>query len=168
MRKPHPLTLTAISILLVGTVCAATKPDFSGAWVLDKTRSFSNPAGLDQTMTVVQTGDELKLDAKVTTARDAERTIQESWTLDGVERDFSPPAPPGAKGKRKAFWLPGNRGIVVEEETTSTGEKGPVTQNVVRKWTLSRDGTTLTVDYHFDTPRGSGESKRVFTRTDTK
>jgi hypothetical protein len=164
MRRPHFPSIAAVAILIVSVSTAGTKPDFSGSWALDKTRSFSNPAGLDQTMTVVQTADELKVDAKVTTARDPERTIQESWTIDGVERDFTPPVPPGAKGRRKAFWLPENRGIVVEEETTMAGEKGPVTQKIVRKWTLSRDGTSLTVDYYFDTPRGSGESKRIFIR----
>jgi hypothetical protein len=149
---------------VVCTCAAGTKPDFSGSWTLDRNRSFSNPAGLDQSMTVVQKGDELSLDARLTTTRDGERTVQESWTADGVERDFTPPAPPGAKGRRKAYWLPENRGLVVEEVTTSQSPQGPVTQQVVRKWTITRDGSTLTIDYHFDTPRGAGESKRIFVR----
>ena len=53
---------------------------------------------------------------------------------------------------------------MVEGATSFSGPNGPVTQQVLRKWMLSADGTTLTVDYHFDTPRGSGESKRVFRR----
>jgi hypothetical protein len=115
-------------------------------------------------MTVAQRGDELNLDARLTTTRDGERTVQESWKADGVEREFTPASPPGAKGRRKAYWLPEDRGLVVEEVTTSQGPQGPVTQQVVRKWTISRDGSTLTIDYYFDTPRGSGESKRIFVR----
>jgi hypothetical protein len=151
-------------VIFVCTGAAGSKPDFSGSWVLDKNRSFSNPAGLDQTMTVVQKGDELRLDARLTTTRDGERSVQESWTADGVEREFTPSAPPGARGKRKAYWLPENRGLVVEEVTTSESPNGPAIQQVVRKWTISRDGSTLTIDYYFDTPRGSGESKRIFVR----
>jgi hypothetical protein len=39
-----------------------------------------------------------------------------------------------------------------------------VTQQITRKWLLSADGNTLTVDYYFDTPRGAFEGKRVFVR----
>ena len=34
----------------------------------------------------------------------------------------------------------------------------------MRKYTLSADGDTLTVDYYIDRPTISGESKRIFVR----
>jgi hypothetical protein len=143
---------------------AAAKPNFSGTWVLDKSRSFSNPAGLDQTLVVTHDGDRVKVEAKLVTPQ-GERLINEEYSLDGKEAEFAPPgAPAGAKGRRRAYWLPDGRGIVIEDEVKSDSPGGPVTQQTVRKWLLSADGATLTVDYHFDGPRGGGEAKRVFVR----
>ena len=141
---------------------AASKPDFSGVWVLDKDRSFSNPAGLDQKMTIVHTGDEVKLSAHVKTAQ-AEQDVSETWVLDGQARPFAPTAA-NSKGTRKASWMPGDRGLLVSDEIVSETPKGTQTQQVTRKLILSADGATLTVDYYTDTPRQSYESKRIFTR----
>lgn len=143
---------------------ASSKPDFSGTWVLDKNRSFSNPPGLEQTLVVIHTGDQIKLESKQVTAR-GEQVINESYTLDGTETECAPSgAQPGAKGKRKASWLPDGRAVVIDDHITSDSPKGPVTQQVTRKWTLSPNGSTLTFDYYFDDQRGSFEAKRVFVK----
>ena len=156
----------AVTFLSLSQVAPAlAKPDFSGTWVLDKDRSFSNPAGLEQTLIVIHSDDQIKLESKLVTTRGGEQTINESYTLDGKETEFAPPgAQPGAKGKRKASWLPEGRGVVIEDNVTSDSPKGPVTSLVTRKWTLSADGSTLTVDYYFDDQRGSFEAKRVFVK----
>ena len=115
-------------------------------------------------MTIAHTGDEVRVQAKLKTAQ-GERAIEESWTTDGEEREFSPPgALEGSKGKRKAYWLPGDRALVVAEDTLLAGPNGPTTQQTTRKLTLSADRTTLTIDYYLDTPKGSFESRRVFKR----
>lgn len=152
-------------VCLLQITSAMSKPDFSGAWVLDKNRSFSNPPGLEQTLNITQTGDEIKLDSKLVTAR-GEQTISESYTLDGKEREFTPSGgQPAAKGKRTATWLPDGRRIVISDEISSDSPNGPITQKIMRKWTLSADGGTLTVDYFFDNPGGIAyEAKRVFVR----
>jgi hypothetical protein len=72
------------------------------------------------------------------------------------------PQGPAGKGKRTAKWLPRGNGIVVSEETTVETDKGPVTSQLTRKWILSPDGTTLTIDMYHDTPRGQFETKRIF------
>ena len=155
-------SVAVLCLLEVGQ--ALPKPDFSGTWVMDVNRSFSNPAGLQQTMTVVHTGDEIKVDAKIKTQQ-GEQTVNETYTLDGKEADFAPPGgQAGSKGKRKAMWLPDGRGAVIDDVITSESANGPVTRKVMRKWTLSPDGKTLTVDYFFDDQRGSFEAKRVFAR----
>lgn len=94
------------------------------------------------------------------TARGAQK-VKESYTLDGKEAEFTPPAPPNAKGKRKVSWLPNNQGIVINDETSVGGK---VVSQVMRKRTLSADGKSLTVDYFFDDQRGSFEAKRVFNK----
>ena len=161
MKPRNLINVTVVGLLALSVCFADSKPDISGTWVLDKTRSFSNPPGFDQTLTIVHKGDEIKVNAK-TTARQQETLSDETLLLDGKEREFTPPgAPEGTKGKRKAYWMPGNRGIIVEDETPAPNQ---ATQHVVRKYTLSSDGTTLTIDLYIDTPRFSVEAKRVFNK----
>jgi len=143
---------------------AVSKPDFNGTWVLDRDRSFSNPPGLEQTLVIVHSGDRIQLDSKIKTDR-GETQVSETYTLDGKETDFTPSGgQPDAKGKRDAHWLPDGRGIVINDSVTASSPKGPVVNRVTRKWTLSSDGSTLTVDYYFDDQRGSFEAKRVFVK----
>lgn len=84
--------------------------------------------------------------------------------LDGKERDFTPQTPPNAppaKGRRTANWLPNGKGILVNDVTTSETPKGPVTNKLTRKWTLSADGE-LVIDMFIDNQNGSFETKRIF------
>jgi hypothetical protein len=154
--KIFPLLFIFVSVI------AADRANFSGKWVLDKEKSFSNPPGLEQTMTIIQTGDQIKLETHLKHAR-GEQNVNETYTLDGKETEFTPQAPPNAKGKRKASWLQTGRGILISDETTVDGK---VVSQVTRKWTLSADGKKLTVDYFFDDQRGSFESKRVFNKVE--
>lgn len=145
---------------------AAQKPDFSGAWSMDRDRSFGMPGNMQQTMVVKQTGDQIELETKLIQP-DNERTVKDSYTLDGKEREFTPQVPanaPPAKGKRTGNWLPNGNGIVVNETTTSETPKGPVTTHLTRKWTLSGDGE-LVIDMYIDGPNGSFETKRIFKKS---
>jgi hypothetical protein len=164
--KPKLVISCAVAVLILLQVALALpKPDFSGTWVMDTNRSFSNPPGLEQTLMVAHTNDQIKVESKLKTQQQGEQTINETYTLDGKETEFAPlGAPPGAKGKRTASWLPGGRGAVIEDVVTSDSPNGPVTRKTIRKWTLSPDGHTLTVDYYFDDQRGSFEAKRVFVK----
>ena len=162
--NPKALIVCALIITFISLNAGAlSKPDFSGTWVMDKDRSFSNPPGLEQTLTIVQTGDQIKLESRQRTAQ-GERVISETYSLDGKETEFTPTGgQPDAKGKRSANWLPDGR-IIINDKLSSTTPKGPATQEITRKWTLSADGRTLTIDYYLDDQRGSFESKRVFVK----
>jgi len=161
--KVFAILFTLLCALSIGL--AQDKANFSGKWKLDKDRSFSNPPGLDQTITITHTGDQVKFEAFVKTAR-GEQTVNESHTLDGKETEFKPAAP-NAAGKRRASWLPGGQGVMIQDQTTVDGK---VTSEVARKWTLSAGGKTMTVDYFIDETRGgnqiSYESKRVFNKVE--
>ena len=163
------ISLTSIVIVVLVSVLslniAAAAPDFSGTWVMDRNRSIGLPPGMQQTMIVVQTGDRVELETKLITAQ-GERSIKDTYTLDGKEAEFTPQGPQGptGKGKRTAKWLPRGNGIVVSEETTVETPNGVVTSQLTRKWILSPDGTTLTIDMYYDTPSISYETKRVFVR----
>ena len=144
---------------------AATKPDFSGTWTMDRARSFGLPADMNQTMAVIHKGDQIEVETKLIQPNN-ERSIKDTYILDGKEHEFTPPAPPNQappKGKRTAQWLPGDRGIQITDVTTAETPKGPVTTQTVRKWTISGSGE-LVIDMYVDNPNVSYEAKRIFTK----
>src|SRR6185295_4871990 len=104
---------------------AAVKPDFNGAWTMDRERSFGLPGNMQQSMTVKQNGDQVEVETKLIQPGN-ERTVKDSYILDGKEYEFAPPVPPNApadapkpKGKRTSKWLPNGEGIMVTEITTT-------------------------------------------------
>jgi hypothetical protein len=158
--------VVSATLFVFGLALAAQKPDFSGSWSMDRARSFGMPGNMQQTMIVKHTGDQIELETKLILP-DNERTVKDSYILDGKEREFTPQVPPNAppaKGKRTGHWLPNGNGIVVNETTTSETAKGPVTSQLTRKWTLSGDGE-LVIDMYIDGPNGSFETKRIFKKS---
>ncbi len=157
-------------VLMFGSLATATiKPDFTGDWVMDRARSFGLPGNMQQTLTVKQTPTQLEVETKLIQPGN-ERTQKDIYVLDGKEYDFAPPVPPNApanapvpKGKRKSNWLPDGNGIIAEEVTTTETPKGPVTANIIRKWTFTAEGE-LTIAMFVDGPNGSYEAKRIFTK----
>lgn len=153
----------AIALLLCACalpLLAGDKANLSGTWKFDRDRSFSNNPAFDQTMTITHAGDKVKLDAKQKGPQ-GETTITEEYLLDGTYTEFKPNgAPPEAKGKRKATWLPDGRGILVEDDI----DTGKAQSHIARKLMLSANGQTLTVYLFIDDQRGSFEVKRVYNK----
>jgi hypothetical protein len=162
MARKTLLTVAAMMTLSL-IAFAAAKPNFSGTWTMDRARSFGLPADMNQTLTITQADDKIELETKLIQPNN-ERTVKDTYILDGKEYDYTPPAPPNQEpltGKRTAVWLPGDRGIQVTEFTTAKGPKGPVTTQTVRKWTISGQGE-LVIDLYIDNPNVSYEAKRIF------
>ncbi|MCG3161906.1 MAG: hypothetical protein JMDDDDMK_03134 [Acidobacteria bacterium] len=159
MKLKTSLACLAVSFFVFAAVSAGEKANLSGTWKLDQDKSFSNGPGFDQTMTITHSGEKVKVDAKQKSPR-GEVTINEEYTIDGKESEFTPPNPPNAKGKRKATWLAGGRGILVEDEI----DDGKATRRIARKLSLSADGKVLTIDYFIDDQRGSFELKRIYNK----
>jgi hypothetical protein len=154
---------------VVLTLCllamAAPKPNFNGAWVMDRGRSFGLPGNMQQTMTVIQTEDRIEVETRLIQP-DNERTVKDTYVLDGKEHEFTPlaaPNAPPAKGKRTANWLPDGNGLVVNEVTTTDTPKGQVTTQITKKWTFTGEDE-LTIAVYVDGPNGSYEAKRIFVR----
>ena len=161
MVRKTLLTIAAMMTLSL-IAFAAAKPNFSGTWTMDRARSFGLPGDMNQTLTVTQKDDHIEVETKLIQPNN-ERTVKDTYVLDGKEYDFTPVVPPNAppaKGKRTAVWLPGDRGIQVTDITTAETPKGPVTNQTVRKWTMS--GGELVVDMYIDNPNISYEAKRIF------
>jgi hypothetical protein len=162
-------TALALSALVLGAV---DKPNFTGTWNLDGTRSYGLPQNMKQIMTVTQKDDQIEVETKIIQPGN-ERVQKDTYILDGKEHEFTPPTPPAQpgqtppappKGKRTATWLPAGNGITVTDVTTAETPKGPATTQVVRKWTLSHPGE-LVIDMYVDNPNISYEAKRIFKRS---
>jgi hypothetical protein len=163
----HIITIAGASVLILALcmAVASAKADFSGTWILDKSNSEGLPPGMDQTMTVVQTGDKLSLETKLITQQ-GEQVVADSYMLDGKEADFTPKAPNGqtGKGKRTAKWTADGNGIEVNENSTFDAPEGSVNVQIKRNWTLSADGKTLKIDITAEGPNGKQQIKRTFIR----
>lgn len=144
---------------------AAANVDLSGTWALDKARSEGLPPDMDQTLTIKQTGDRVDVEVKVSGAR-GEQTVSDSYVLDGKEQDFAPALVGGGtgKGKRTSKWTAGGDGFDAAEEAKVNGPEGEETVKATRRWRLSPDGKTLTIEMSFAGPNGAVNSKRVFTK----
>lgn len=143
----------------------AQKGNFSGTWVLDKTNSEGLPPGMDQLMTVTQTGDKLSLETKLMMEQ-GEQVIPDTYVLDGKEVDFTPKTPGGqsGKGKRTAKLSADGNSIDVTENATFDTPEGVVNIQATRKWVLSPDGKTLKIEMTVDGPNGKQQTKRTFNR----
>lgn len=159
------LTLAAMMTLSL-IAFAAAKPNFGGTWTMDRARSFGLPPDMNQTITIVQKDDnQLEVETKLIQPNN-ERTVKDTYVLDGKEYDFTPLVPPNAppaKGIRTAVWLPGDRGIQVTDVTIAETPKGPLQTQTVRKLTISGQGE-LVIDMYVDNPNVSYEAKRIFTK----
>ena len=157
------LLIAAVTMALSVLAFAATKPNFSGTWIMDRARSFGLPGNMNQTLTITHKDDQIELETKLIQP-DNERVVKDTIVIDGKEHEFTPAVPPNqppAKGKRTAVWLPGDKGIQVTEVTTAETPKGPVTTQSLRKWTISGEGE-LVIDIYVDNPQVSYEAKRIF------
>jgi hypothetical protein len=73
MAKKLLIALVAImgvSILAM----AATKPNFSGTWALDRARSFGMPGDMTQVLTITQTDDKMEIEPSKTRSSSTARS----------------------------------------------------------------------------------------------
>jgi len=163
MAKRLLITSLATLALSIFAIAATTKPNFSGTWTMDRSRSFGMPGDMTQVLTITHKDDQLELETKIIQPKN-ERTVKDTIIIDGKEHEFTPSAPPGQtppKGKRTANWLPNDLGITVTDVTTSQTPKGEVTTQNLRKWTINSQGE-LVIDSYVDNPSVSYEAKRIF------
>lgn len=161
--KLRVISATAMVLAVSLFAMAMPKPDFNGAWVMDRGRSFGLPGNMQQTMTVTQTENQVEVETKLIQPGN-ERTLRDVFVFDGQEHEFTPPTPPNAppaKGKRTSNWLPDGSAMVLNEVVTTETPKGTVTTQITKKWKVNAAGE-LTIDLYVDGPNGSYEAKRIF------
>ncbi len=152
-------------------IVAAAKADFSGVWTLDASKSEGLPPGMTQTMTVTQKDDRVEIETKVKVGEGEERVVKDAYVLDGKETDFTPPVPAGAskKAKRVSKWTDDGNGFdATEEAVLNAPDGGEATFRGIRRWILSADGKTLTIEMVSENPNDASKpksrSRRVFVK----
>lgn len=166
MKRNFVVGSVACLVFALSLVAASAKANFSGTWNLDKSKSEGLPPTLKaQVLTIVQTDDKLNIESKMTLEQ-GDQAVSDTYVLDGKPADFSSKGPGGmeGKGKRTAKWGADGNSIDVNESIVYDTPNGPVTVEIVRKWTLSQDGKTLTIDMNVSSPMGSQQIKRVLVK----
>lgn len=165
MKLKTLVTASMLLLMIFAMANAASKANFSGTWVMDKSKSEGLPPEMEQTMVVTQEGEKLSLETTLITG-DQRQTVKDSYTLNGVAESFTPRLGGGAtgKGNRTAKWSADGNGIEVNEDAKIETPDGEVSTIMKRKWALSADGKTLTIELQFNGPNGEVISKRTFVK----
>jgi hypothetical protein len=169
MRSTTALTsIFAAGLILAAAAVAAdpARPDFSGRWELDLEKSEGLPPGTKQIMTVQQTGDRLEVELQLSGGPAGERTLRDTYVINGEPAEFTPAMMAGdmkpKKGTRTATWAKDGSGIDVREEATLEGPEGTDTVAGERKWRLAGGGKMLTIDIDMEGKGGAMKGKRVY------
>jgi hypothetical protein len=154
--------------LTVALVSAEGKVDFSGTWILDKSKSdvsqfiavgedSEKAQNASMTMVVEQEGASLRVTRILKTQSDERKEIH-TYKIDGNETTNT-----GFRGETvvaRAFWE-GDKLVVV-----STRTKRVLTKDISVEsrsvWSLLPDGKTLTIAAQVNSPRGEQRLRAVF------
>lgn len=169
MRSTTTLTslFAAMSILAAAAFAAdPARPDFSGRWELDLEKSEGLPPGTKQIMIVQQSGDRVEVELQLSGGPGGERTIRDTYVVNGEPAEFTPAMLGGEmkpkKGTRTASWAKDESGLDLREEATLEGPKGTDTIAGERKWRLADGGKVLTIDIDMKGDGGAMKGKRVY------
>lgn len=158
------LALTAVA-LFAGTGRAQAKPDFSGTWKLDTSKSQFNEYVTLSSRNDVITQDGDKFTQKVDAASDqGNSSYTLSFVADGKTVDVPADSPAATQGmvtlKRiSAVWK--GTSLVVSEDLTYQGQ---FEFSSTLTYVLSQDGKTLTIGSHSATQAGDVDTKLVFAK----
>lgn len=168
MKHKLLIGIVAVMVFAFGVGNVAAQSDFSGVWTLDSGKSLNVPPGLIQTMTVTQKGDRVEVETKSKVGESEERVGKDAFVLDGKETDFTMGR--GAKNaKRISKWANDKNVFDVSEEAVLSAPDGvESTFRGNRRWILSADGKTLTIEMVSENPNDASKpksrSKRVFVK----
>jgi hypothetical protein len=146
----------AAAVVLPFTARAQTKPDFSGTWTLDTTKSDApmgrgGRGGAAGPIAITQ-------DANTLTQKRGEQTL--TYKLDGSESSNEVTGRGGTSTVRSKAKFDGAK-LVIE----STREIQGFSLTTKEERTLSADGKEMTIQTTASTPQGEVNNKQVFTKS---
>ena len=166
MRLKTVMSALAIFLVVSSAAAAEQKVNFSGKWLMDRSRSEGLPPEVDQIMTVTQSGEKLTIETKVYPENTPYYTVDDNYMVNGQEAAFEITRGDGqkGKGKRTVKWSDDGKGIEVAEEVVFDSPKGPVTIQTTRRWMMLDDGKTMTIELNQKTPERTTRTKRTFVK----
>lgn len=147
--------LAIFALLAVAVLPALAKPNFTGDWKLNTSKSaFGEMPGPDS-MSIKVTHDDPKLStATKQSGQMGEFEMKASYTTDGKE--CSNEGFQGMTTKSVVKW--DGDALVIETK----GQFGDNEFTISQRWTLAEDGKTLTMTQTFKSAMGDGQQKLVF------
>lgn len=142
------------TILLLCAVTATAKPNFSGDWKMNPSKSDFGE--MPPPSSIVQKITHNEPDLKVISTwvgEQGEFTNNLTYTTDGKE---CPNKTRMGESKSTLKW----EGDILVIDSKSEFQGNAVT--ITSKWALSEDGKTLTVSSHFSSSMGEGDAKVVY------
>ena len=164
MKRGLSTTVVIGIALCIGALAVfAEGPNFAGTWELDKSKSeltgrMANIEGM--TLVVTQDAKQITVDTKIAGA--AEQGQPFTYKLDGGESSMDITGRMPAKATLKAKWQSDVLELSQDRAMSMNGNDFTVT--IKDHWQLSPDGKMLTVHRTTDSPRGTQESKLVFSK----
>ena len=161
-----PITCGLLGLVLVGTWAAAAAiapANFSGTWVLDKSKSEGLPqqlANVDVTWVITQDDKQLKREQQL----GGNVGNSATFNLDGSERTADLTGRISGKARLKAKWLDGGKTLELNAVVDGVFNKTAMTFTTTEQWELADGGKTLTVHHTREGPRGKQEYKAIFTK----
>ncbi|MCI0338501.1 MAG: hypothetical protein L0226_13065 [Acidobacteria bacterium] len=177
MRKIS-LLVSLCSVLLLGLfvfAAAQSKASYAGTWALDKAKSeglSQRLQGADSVSWVVTQDDkQLTREQKVEGGQGGQGggrgagmgAGQLTVKLDGSETSTDRPQISG-KSTTKATWQDGGKILEVSTVTTGNIQGNDFKATTTEHWELAEGGKVLKVHQKAESPRGTTESKMVFTK----
>jgi hypothetical protein len=162
--KIRILTTSFLVLLFAASFAiAAPKADFNGKWMMDRDKSEGMPPGMDQVMIIKQAGDMINLDTRVLPDEQLGYTQSDVYVLNGQETVYTPRrGGVDGKGKRTAKWIDEGMGIEVVEDVSFDTPQGKLDIQYIRKWLMSADGKSITIEMSQKDAKGTTRTKRIF------
>lgn len=147
-------------LVMVAAAMAADKPDFTGTWKLDASKSDFGQMPAPEKMERVIDHKDPAIKIKTTQSTpNGERTMDTEYTLDGKEQKQETP-------RGTVMYTPKWEGnvVVIDSKRTMNVQGQQVEITGVERWSLSEDGKTMTVDSKMVAPMGEMTMKAVFAK----
>ena len=140
------LSLVLVAFFLMSFVqnTSAQKPNFSGSWTYNQSKSDQPQGGGGGTMNIKQDGNNLNVERVFTTQDGEQRTMPSKYTLDGKESVN----PMGNRGSIKSIltWSADNKSLNFANSSSFQRHDGtPIESKSSEVWTLTDGGKTLTI-----------------------
>lgn len=156
MRRRIVLGLLALTVVAL----AADKPDFTGTWKLDPSKSDFGQMPAPEKMERIIDHKDPAIKIKTTQSTpNGDRTTDTAYTLDGKEQKQESP-------RGVIVYTPKWEGsvVVIDSKRTMTIQGQQVEITGVERWSLSDDGKTMAVDSKMVAPMGELTMKAVFVK----